>query len=245
MTGIISAVCTQPGQIITTGLQLRLEPQLSASYPGSGTSCYDLSPNRYTTTLVNGVTYSTARAPSFGFNGATNNRYIDTGQYLSSETFTLSSWFKSSVTSSYQMLFSKETTTGYPWNYRMYLNLTDGIIVGDIGSSGPNSKSVPGFTNLCDGVWHNAVYIRSVALDSLYMYVDGELINSVIDTTTGAMANNQNAYIGISAYTGGGVNPNGSYPMNGQIGQSLMYNIALTNTQVKQNFNAMRGVYGV
>jgi hypothetical protein len=33
--------------------------------------------------------------------------------------------------------------------------------------------------------------------------------------------------------------------MNGQIGQSLIYNIALTADQVKQNFNAMRGVYGV
>ena len=33
--------------------------------------------------------------------------------------------------------------------------------------------------------------------------------------------------------------------MNGQIGQSLIYNTALTATQVAQNFNAMRGVYGV
>ena len=235
----------QPGQIITTGLQLRLEPQLSASYPGSGTSCYDLSPNQYTTTLVNGVTYSTARAPSFGFNGATNNRYINTGQYLSSETFTISSWFKSSVTTTYQMLFSKETTVGYPWNYRMYLNLTNGILVGDMGSTGGNSRSVAGSTNLCNGAWHNAVFIRSVALDTLYIYVDGELVNSTNDTTTGSMVNNQNVYIGISAFTAGGSNPNGSYPMNGQIGQSLIYNIALTADQVKQNFNAMRGVYGV
>lgn len=241
MTGALGIMSSQPGQIITTGLQLRLEPQLAASYPGSGTSAYDLSSNRYTATLVNGVTYSTARAPSFGFNGATNYRYINTGQYLSSETFTLSSWFKSSVTTTYQMLFSKEQTAGVPWNYRMYLNLSDGRLVGDIANG--TSSSVVTSTNLCNGVWHNAVFVRSVALDTLYLYVDGALATSATDTTTGTMSNNQNVWIGLSAYTG--ASATGSYPMNGQIGQSLIYNTALTADQVAQNFRAMRGVYGV
>ena len=240
----MSVMSGQPGQIITDGLQLRLEPQLAASYPGSGTSAYDLSANRYTTTLQRGVTYSTARAPSFGFNGATNNRYIDTGQYLSSETFTLSSWFKSSVTTTYQMLFSKETpSTGTPWNYRLFLGVTDGRIYADMTNG--TTASLAGSTNLCNGVWHNAVFVRSVALDTLYLYVDGALVTSITDPTTGTMSNNQNCWIGLSAYTASGSNPNGSYPMNGQIGQSLIYNTALTATQVKQNFNAMRGVYGV
>lgn len=243
MAGVGSVVGSQRGQIITTGLQLWLEPDLYACYPGSGTTAYDLSPNRYSTTLVNGVTYSSARAPSFGFNGAANYRYIDTGQYLSSETFTLSSWFKSSTTALFQMLFSKETVTGTPWNYRLFLNQTTGYVTGDIAITGPNSKNVTNSTNLCDGVWHNAVFVRSVALDTLYLYVDGVLITSATDTTTGTMANNQNVWIGLSAFTG--ASPTGSYPVNGQIGQSLIYNIALSADQVKQNFNAMRGVYGV
>ena len=243
MAGALGVLSAQKGQIITTGLQLWLEPDLVTSYPGSGTSAYDLSSNRYTATLVNGVTYSTARAPSFGFNGAANYRYINTGQYLSSETFTLSSWFKSSNTATYQMLFSKEQVGGTPWNYRLFLNQTAGTIQGDIAITGVNYNSLGGSTNLCNGVWHNAVFVRSVALDTLYMYVDGVLVNSMTDTTTGAMSNNQNCWIGLSAYTG--ASPTGSYPMNGQIGQSLIYNIALTADQVKQNFNAMRGVYGV
>lgn len=243
MAGALTALSAQPGQIITDGLQLWLEPDLSASYPGSGTTAYDLSANRYTTTLVNGVTYSTARAPSFGFNGATNYRYINTGQYLSSETFTLSSWFKSSTTALFQMLFSKETTAGTPWNYRLFLNQSTGYVTGDIAITGPNSKNVTNSTNLCDGVWHNAVFVRSVALDTLYLYVDGVLATSATDTTTGAMSNNQNVWIGLSAFTGS--SPTGSYPVNGQIGQSLIYNTALTAQQVSQNFRAMRGVYGV
>lgn len=243
MAGIMNVVSSQQGGIITDGLQLWLEPDQYTSYPGSGTSVYDLSPNRYTATLVNGVTYSTARAPSFGFNGATNNRYINTGQYLSYETFTLSSWFKSSITTTYQMLFSKEQVGGSPWNYRMFLGVTDGRLYADITNG--TTASLAGTTNLCNGVWRNAVFVRSVALDTLYLYVDGALVVLTADTTTGSMANNQNCYIGISAFTGGGANPNGSYPANGQIGQSLIYNVALTATQVKQNFNVMRRIYGV
>lgn len=241
MSGALTALSAQPGQIITDGLQLRLEPQLTASYPGSGTSVNDLSANRYTATLVNGVTYSTARAPSFGFNGATNYRYIDTGQFLSSNTFTLSSWFKSSITTTYQMLFSKEQVGGSPWNYRLYLGITDGRLYADITNG--TTASLAGSTNLCDGVWHNAVFVRSVALDTLYLYVDGVQITSVTDGTTGSMANNQNVWIGLSAFTGSSAT--GSYPVNGQIGQSLIYNTALTATQVKQNFNAVRAKYGV
>jgi len=241
MAGALNVMSAQPGQIITDGLQLWLEPDLYSSYPGSGTSCYDLSPNRYTTTLVNGVTYSTARAPSFGFDGATNYRYIDTGQYLNYETFSISSWFKSSITTTYQMLFSKEQIGGSPWNYRMFLGITDGRVYADITNG--TTASVSGSTNLCDGVWHNAVFVRSVALDTVYLYVDGALITSNTDGTTGSMANNQNVWIGLSAFTG--ASPTGSYPANGQIGQSLIYNTALTATQVQQNFNAMRGRYGV
>jgi len=243
MAGILGIVAAQPGQIITDGLQLRLEPDLYSSYPGSGTSCYDLSSNHYTTTLQRGVGYSSARAPSFTFDGATNNKYIDVGQYLSYNTFTISSWFKSSVTTTYQMLFSKETTLGQPWNYRLWLEITTGKLRGDTadGVSSENLQSTAGY---CDGVWHNAVFVRDVAGGNLYLYADGVQVATTA-TTIGSVVNNQNVWIGLSAFLGGGVNPNGSYPVNGNIGQSLIYNTALTATQVLQNFNAMRGVYGV
>ena len=244
MAGALNVASAQRGQIITDGLQLWLEPDVYGSYPGSGTSAYDLSTNRYTATLVNGVTYSTARAPSFGFNGATNYRYIDTGQYLNSNTFTVSSWFKSSVTTTYQMLFSKETTAGRPWNYRLWLEITTGKLRGDTADSGSASENLVSSAGYCDGLWHNGVFVRDAVGGNLYLYADGVQI-ATVSTTIASVTNNQNVWIGKSAFTGGGGGASGSYPVNGQIGQSLIYNSALTATQVKQNFNAMRGVYGV
>ena len=244
MAGIANALSVQPGQIITTGLQLWLEPDLSASYPGSGTSCYDLSTNHYTTTLQRSVGYSSARAPSFTFDGATNRKYIDVGQYINSNTFTLSSWFKSSSTATFQMLFSKETTLGRPWNYRLWLEITTGKLRGDTADAGVSSENLQSTAGYCDGAWHNAVFVRNATSGNLYLYADGTQV-ATASTTIGSVVNSQNVWIGLSAFTGGGVNPNGSYPVNGNIGQSLIYNIALSATQVKQNFNAMRGKYGV
>ena len=244
MAGAFNIASTQPGQIITDGLQLWLEPDLYSSYPGSGTSCYDLSPNRYTTTLQRSVGYSSARAPSFTFDGAINNKYIDVGQYLSYETFTISSWFKSSNTTTFQMLFSKETTAGRPWNYRLWLEITTGKLRGDTADSGVASENLQSTAGYCDGAWHNAVFVRDATGGNLYLYADGTQVATAA-TTIGSVVNNQNVWIGLSAFLGGGANPNGSYPVNGNIGQSLIYNVALSESQVKQNFNAMRGRYGV
>lgn len=242
MAGALNVASAQPGQILTDGLQLWMEPDLYASYAGSGTSVYDLSTNHYTATLQRSVGFDTGRAPSFTFDGAANYKYIDVGQYISTNTFTLSSWFKSSSTATYQMLFSKEQTGGSPWNYRLFLAVTSGVIIADVSAGG--SESLGGSTNLCDGVWHNAVFVRDATASKLFLYVDGTQVDTD-NTSLGAIGNNQNVWIGLSAYTGGGASPNGSYPANGNIGQSLIYNVALTAEQVQQNFRAMRGVYGV
>jgi hypothetical protein len=140
------------------------------------------------------------------------------------------------------MLFSKEVVAGTPWNYRLYLELSGGRLVADFNNVS-SSASIVNSTNLCNGVWHNGVVVRNVAADTITLYVDGVQAASQTDTTVGNLANNQNCWIGLSAYTGS--SSTGSYPVNGQIGQSLIYNTALTATEVKQNFNAMRGVYGV
>jgi hypothetical protein len=139
------------------------------------------------------------------------------------------------------MLFSKETTAGQPWNYRLWIELTTGKLRADT-ANGVSSENLVTSANYCDGVWHNAVFVRDPTGGNLYLYADGVQIATTA-TTLVSVTNNQNVWIGLSAFTG--ENAVGSYPVNGNIGQSLIYNTALTATQVKQNFNAMRGRYGV
>ena len=47
------------GRIVTDGLVLMLDAGNDKSYPGTGTTWYDLSGNGNSGTLVNGVGYST------------------------------------------------------------------------------------------------------------------------------------------------------------------------------------------
>ena len=92
--------------IITDGLQLHLDAGNLTSYPGTGTTIYDLSVNGYNSTLINSVGFSTNGGGTLTFD-ATND-YIDVNQSLSYETFTVGAWFKSSA-AGIKMIISKET----------------------------------------------------------------------------------------------------------------------------------------
>jgi hypothetical protein len=75
------------------------------------------------------------------------------------------------------------------------------------------------------------------------LYVNGVLVAS--DATTGTFTNNPN---GCSIGSFGGENGTvggRAYFFNGSIGSVKVYNRVLTANEVKQNFNALRGRYGI
>ncbi len=221
--------------VVTNGLQLFLDAGNVNSYVGTGTTWNDLSVNGNHATLINGVGYNSNNSGALTFDGS--NDYVDVNQSLSSESFTLSVWFKSSNVTQYGMLISKEETGGWPWNYRIYLAQSTGYLVGDIAQIGGSSISLQYTTNLADGQWHNVSFIRSVTDDKIYLYVDGSKVSEVTDTLVGAVSNSQEVWIGRSAFTGGGARPTGSYPYNGSIGSVMIYNRDLSSLEILQNYN--------
>jgi hypothetical protein len=223
---------------IRNGLQLFLDAGNPSSYSGTGNTWYDLSGNNYHSTLMNGVGYNSNNNGALTFDGS--NDYVDVNQSLSSESFTISIWFKSSNVSQYGMLVSKETSTGAPWNYRVFLSQSTGYLVADVARSG-SSNSIGYNVNLADGNWHNVSFIRSVTNDKFYLYVDGSKVSEITDTTTGTFSNAQEVWIGRSAYTG--FSPTGSYPFNGSIGSVMIYNRDLSSSEILQNYNCYSSRY--
>lgn len=223
------------GGIVTNGLQLWLDAGNSSSYPGSGTTWYDLSVNQVNSTLVNGVGYSSSNGGTLTFDGS--NDYVDTNQSLASTSFTISAWYKCTNSSNYRMIISKETNAGGPWNYRMYLNSGNGYLVGDITEA--SGGQVVDSNDYANDTWVNTVFIRDVATDNLYLYVNGSLVQTANDTSSGTVTNSQNVWIGRSAYLGG------SYPFLGNISIVMIYNRALDNNEILQNFNADKSRYGL
>jgi len=235
---ITSVVVVEPTYtVITDGLQLYYDVGNTASYPGSGTTIYDLSPNGYNGTLVNGPTYSSVNGGSLVFDGS--NDYINTNNSLGYEAFTLMAWFKTSDATNFRMLISKETSLGVPWNYRMYLYQTSGDLIGDVAKVGSTDEATYA-RNLADGTWHMTAFSRNTSNDTLNLYIDGVLVNSHTDSlTAGSIINSQNVWIGRSAFSGG------SYPWLGNIAAALIYNRALTDAEVLNNFRATKTRFGL
>lgn len=221
--------------IVRTNLQLYLDAASSASYPGSGTTWTDLSPNAYSTTLVGAPAWNSTY---FTFNGTTE--YVDTNQSLSAEEFSVGAWFRTSA-AGVKMILSKETTAGWPWNYRIWLN--GGQIIGDIAQSNVSNRSIGSpLTNYNNGAWYLVMYTRSTTTQTLY--VNGAQITTAAGSfPSGTISNAQELWIGRSAFTGS--SPTGSYQYTGDIGQVFVYNRVLDSTEILQNYNATRSTYGL
>lgn len=223
----------ESSSIVTDNLQLYLNAGDSDSYPGSGSSWYDLSANAYSTaTLQGNASYSSTGGGSISFDGSGD--YVDVNQSLTSETFTVGAWFKSSA-AGIKMIISKETNAGNPWNYRIWLN--GGQIYADMSQVATQANLASPLTNYNNGVWHFVLFARNDS--NWYLYVDGVQVNTRVDPYTGSVANSQELWIGRSAYLGG------SYDFNGSIGEVMVYHKVLSASEVLQNYNATKVRYGL
>jgi len=223
-----SSILTTTATIVRTNLQLYLNAADPASYPGSGTTWTDLSPNAYSTTLVGSPAFNTTH---FTFDGTTE--YVDTNQSLAAESFSVGAWFRSSATG-IRMILSKEVAAGNPWNYRMWLN--SGTLIGDMSqvTTQSNLQHAGGYNN---GQWYLAMFTRDDS--NWYLYVNGSQVATRADPYTGSVTNAQELWIGRSAFGGG------NYQYTGDIGQVFIYNAVLTSTQILQNYNATKSTYGL
>jgi hypothetical protein len=222
--------------IVRSNLQLYLNAADPASYPGTGTSWFDLSPNAYTTTLIGDPAFNSTH---FTFDGTTE--YVDTNQSLAAESFSVGAWFRTSA-AGIKMILSKEVPAGNPWNYRIWLN--GGTIVADMSQAPAFQASLSSPTaTYNNGAWYLVMFTRD---DSTWrLYVNGNQINTRADPYTGSVSNAQELWIGRSAFTAGGTSPSGSYQWVGDIGQVFIYDRVLSAAEILRNYNATKTVYGL
>lgn len=241
MSGIMMAVMNNvaptavtPG-IVTDNLQLYLDAADPASYPGSGTTWTDLSPNAYSTTLVGAPAFNSTY---FTFDGTTE--YVDTNQSLAAESFSVGAWFRSSA-AGIKMILSKESLAGNPWNYRIWMN--GGQLVADMSQVTTQAALTSPLTTYNNGAWYLVMFTRNDS--NWYLYVNGSQVATRADPYTGSVTNAQELWIGRSAFTQGGSSPSGSYQYTGDIGQIFIYNAVLTPADILQNYNATKSTYGL
>lgn len=219
-----------PANIVTSGLILHYDMSNYRSAPFSGNYIYDLSGAGNTGELLNGPTYLGLNDGSLSFDGVDD--FIDVNSISSiSGDFTVGIWFYTTATSDihYRRIVDFDYVTGFWLGRNGNTNSWGG---GIIEPNAPYGIYLP-FTN---GQWHYLVSIRNGSTHTLY----GDGITSTVSNTvsTGNLTSTTKLLIARQ--------PAGANQFfNGNIAQVQIYNRALTQQEVLQNYNATKSRFGL
>ena len=109
------------------------------------------------------------------------------------DSFTIETYFRTSMTSGAGALVSKDVGSHQPsW----WLRVNNGALQFLI-SDGPQEPSIWATDfPVADGEWHHVAAVRDADMDLLRLYLDYELIATVLDTTTLGLSNGNDIRIG-------------------------------------------------
>ena len=231
-------------RIVTDGLVLALDAGNTKSYPGSGTTWTDLSGNDNDGTLTNSPTYNSNNGGSFAFDGTNDHVSFASAselQFLNRLPYTLEVWMyptSNPGANTWTGIFNREdSSVGSRDGYNIYLNgsasntfylATERFCTGTATGVGYTYND----SDLLN-IWHHVVATYDGT--TLRLYRNGVQINS--GTSTGNVTNTSKT---LEIGRRGG----GSY-FNGRLNGQKVYNKALSVSEISQNFNALRGRFGI
>lgn len=218
--------------IATTGLVLSLDAGSPASYPGTGTTWTDLSGSLNTGTLYNGPTYSSANGGYLDFDGiddyagGANSVSTDLTGDMSCEV-----WFKlDAVAGDWVRPLGKGDSTNR--TFGLWYNTTNGGFLyqryGSGTSFGAQLATLPTV-----GQWYQMVGTSTGS--SHVLYING------VSVATASMAGPW--FSSTEGYRVAAATFHTFH--NGPLSIARLYNRGLTATEVAQNFNVVRGRYGL
>ena len=228
-------------RIITDGLVLALDAANPKSYPGSGTTWTDLSGinNAY----LNGAAYSSFGGGSIEFDGTNDfvdlngKTYIGSGEIETGESngnYTLEAWIN--VRSSQGTTTNADSIVGNRSTYGVGMQ---------VGAGGGNprinygARSTSNFysSGFSYNTWTH-VCLSRIAGTSVRSYLNGQFDTSTVNNNleVGSGQSYSEMRIGNSSSR-----ITGYY--DGYISMVRIYKIGLTDEQVQQNYNALKGRY--
>lgn len=223
--------------IVNDGLILSLDAANSKSYPGSGTAWTDLSGNGNNGTLTNGPTFSSLNNGSIIFDGT--NDYINCGNILNftTESFSFNIFFylTSTTTNSVgqgPILFYKGP---YQANgYYIQLSQTSPARAAFYTNQSGVIQTTLSSLSLIIGGWNCLSVVRNGS--SVKIYING--IDATSSAATHINPTSSSNNFQLAGYSN-------AIFANIRIASFQAYNKSLTAEEVSQNFNALRGRYGI
>lgn len=226
------------------GLVLRLDAGNIKSYPGTGTSWYDLSGNNNHFT-VNSSAFNSSGPKYMDFNGSYGCAVTSSGSDIPlSGTVTAIVWTRiKNSTSDWRTLFRGETSNNDHqviiqaggWNIGMY----DNVNGTGLNSTGYSQQSLPGYGTT---TWNMLVWRWTSVSNSYYTYEFS--YNDTTSTTRGYISSTNARFKGgprtIGAY-------NASTPSQfwGDISHLSLFNRRVDDTELLRFYTASKGRFGL
>ena len=221
---------TSYSSVVTTGLKVYLDALNPASYSGSGTTWYDLSGNGNDVSMQNSGSITWSPGPTGYFSTVGNgwfNRTSASNVPTGNSPYTLSAWVQ----------------LGSSWNGNGFMS------IGPFGNGNEANAFRAGSTNqLLNYWWGNDLSVNiSVSPTNGWfnavakydgttrsIWVNGVLAGS--DTPVGHNVTSSDIQISKTA---------GNEYLQGNIAQALIYNVALSGSEILANFNASKSRFGL
>ena len=214
-------------RIVTDGLVLCLDAGDKMSYPGAGTTWYDLSKNSIHATLTNGPTFNSSDGGSIVFDGT--NDYVNipgNGDVMSNLTvYTVELIIKTSYYGN-KVILEKGS------------NAKMSVQPPSAGFGGANATFYGDRTNFTDsspiwnGNWLNVTFVQASTYRKLYL-------NNILKDTQ-SLGNDPANSNDIHLMSRGG-----SYSQPGNVSILKIYDKVLSEQEIKQNYNATKGRFGL
>ena len=217
----------------TRGIVLNLDAGVSQSYPGSGTTWYDLTSNNISGSLINGPTFDSGNGGSLLFDGV--NDYVTLSNTLlapGTGAFTWNFWAKLNNLSNFSILFSGEGS-----------NSSYGVIAMNPGSFGllyyaQGYQIYDSNINFGNNWWYIS-FVGNGGADgsrNLKLYRNGVQAGTTYTTNYNFTATTPIIGANHSLF---------SELMRGYIASVTYYNRELTSQEIQQNFNITKQRFGL
>lgn len=209
--------------IVTDGLVLSLDAADRNSYPGSGTTWFDISGNGRNGTLVNGPTYTSANRGGIVLDGTDDAVRISSVILSGADSFTVNQWIQTSTTE-----IGGTTFGNYPAGNLQIFYGSSFMGMWLANSSTYVAAPVPFFST--------PVMITAARSGTdTYFYQNGILLK------TGSSSSS----IGSTSDFRIGENTTTTEEYTGTIFTTQVYNRALSTSEISQNYNQTKSRFGL
>jgi PKD repeat protein len=216
--------------IVTSGLSIYLNAKNTTSYPGTGSTWYDISGNGYNSTLSN-VTYSSTNSGEFAFNGSNSivrTPSIPNTGVGNNTSVTWSAWVYPTTVSGTIMYMSSDAGGG-GWNMPP-LYFTNKRFIGSVYNNTPISDP----NDFTLNTWYHVTLVYDGTARTSKLYVNGAMVSNATNQTFSGPGSTAFMFLGL---VNGGC-CNNATNFTGRMSSFMAYGgKALTDAEVLQNYN--------